>query len=112
MSESILKSVKIGLGIIDDDYEDFDPSLITHINSVFYILHQMGIGSSDPFEIKGSDETWNDFYSDISKINAVKQYMIQKVRLLFDPPLSSSAMDALKSSIEELETRLYWTFNY
>ena len=30
-----------------------------------------------------------------------------KVRLLFDPPQSSSVMDATKSMISELEWRLY-----
>lgn len=112
MSESILKTVKIGLGIVDDDYEDFDPALITHINTVFYILYQMGVGPSTPFEIKGSDETWNDFSPNVSKYNGIKQYVTQKVRISFDPPQSGSAMEALKSSIDELEARLSWTFNY
>ena len=33
--------------------------------------------------------------------------MALKVRLLFDPPQSSSVMDAIKSQISELEWRLY-----
>ena len=33
--------------------------------------------------------------------------MYLKVRLLFDPPISSSTMEAIKNSINELEWRLH-----
>ena len=40
---SILNSVKKMIGI-SSDYKVFDQDLIVHINSVFMILHQLGIG--------------------------------------------------------------------
>ena len=42
-TESILTSVKKLLGI-DESYTHFDADLIMHINSVFSILGQMGVG--------------------------------------------------------------------
>lgn len=43
MTESILTSIKKLLGI-EESYTHFDPDLIMHINSVFSILRQMGVG--------------------------------------------------------------------
>ena len=53
--ESILTSIKKMLGIIEE-YEQFDADLIMHINSVFMILNQIGVGPSRGFSIKGEDE--------------------------------------------------------
>lgn len=41
--ESILTSIKKMLGITEE-YENFDVDLIMHINSVFMILNQIGVG--------------------------------------------------------------------
>ena len=41
--ESILTSIKKMLGITEE-YEHFDSDLIIHINSVFMILTQLGVG--------------------------------------------------------------------
>lgn len=40
-------------------------------------------------------------------IEAVKSYVALKVKLLFDPPQSSTVMEAVKNQISELEWRLY-----
>lgn len=45
---SILNSVKKMIGI-SSDYKVFDQDLIVHINSVFMILHQLGIGPKKRF---------------------------------------------------------------
>ena len=45
MEESILTSIKKLLGITED-YEQFDTDIIIHINSVFMILTQIGVGPS------------------------------------------------------------------
>lgn len=109
--ESILNSIKKNLGLHEED-TSFDEDLIMHINSVFGILYQMGIGPSEPFEIKGSEETWDDFLVDKFKINYVKSYVEKKVKLMFDPPLSSSVLESVYSVIKELEWRLYSEENY
>ena len=51
-TESILTSVKKLLGI-DESYTHFDADLIMHINSVFSILGQMGVGPKKGFAISG-----------------------------------------------------------
>ena len=60
MTESILTSIKKLLGI-DESYKHFDPDLIMHINSVFSILTQLGVGPPNGFSITGDSEKWNSF---------------------------------------------------
>lgn len=103
--ESILTSIKKLLGIAEE-YEHFDADLIMHINSVFSILTQLGVGPSEGFSIEDEIAVWTDFISEKSKIELVKSYMHLKVKLLFDPPLSSSVMDAMNRQISEFEWRL------
>ena len=103
--ESILTSIKKLLGI-DEEYENFDPEIIMHINSVFMILNQLGVGPSESFSIQDSNSVWSDFMSSGSNLEAVKSYMHLKVKLMFDPPSSSAVMDAINRTISELEWRL------
>lgn len=103
--ESILTSVKKMLGI-PEDYEHFDADIIMHINSVFMILTQLGVGPAEGFTIMDEDAIWSDFIQDKKTIESVKSYMYLKVRLLFDPPLSSAVIDSMNRLISELEWRL------
>lgn len=104
--ESILTSIKKLLGIAEE-YKQFDPDIIMHINSVFMILNQLGVGPENGFSISDSSAIWDDFIpSDSKNFEAVKSYIHLKVKLLFDPPLSSSVMEAMKQMISELEWRL------
>ena len=61
ISESILISIKKLLGI-DESYTHFDPDIIIHINSVFSILTQMGVGPANGFSISGKDEVWSGLF--------------------------------------------------
>ena len=103
--ESILTSVKKMLGI-PEDYEHFDADIVMHINSVFMILTQLGVGPAEGFTIMDEDAIWSDFIQDKKTIESVKSYMYLKVRLLFDPPLSSAVLDSMNRLISELEWRL------
>ena len=103
--ESILTSIKKLLGIAED-YTAFDTDIMIHINSVFMILTQLGVGPANGFRITGAYETWEEFVSDGIVADAVKTYVYLKVRLLFDPPTSSAVMDAINRSISEYEWRL------
>ena len=103
--ESILTSIKKLLGI-NEEYEQFDPDIIMHINSVFMILNQLGVGPSESFSIQDSKSVWSDFMPSGSNLEAVKSYMHLKVKLMFDPPSSSAVMDAINRTIAELEWRL------
>lgn len=102
--ESILDSIKKLLGI-DVSYEHFDADIIMHINSVFMILHQLGV-SDTPFSITDNTAIWNDFMQDKIDINSVKSYMFMKVKLLFDPPMSSAVLESMNRLIAEFEWRL------
>lgn len=104
--DSILTSIKKLLGIAEE-YDHFDADLIMHINSVFMILTQMGVGPKEGFVITGPYEVWTSFLPETGpKLEAVKSYVYLKTRLLFDPPTASAVMDATKSMINEFEWRL------
>lgn len=103
--ESILTSIKKMLGITED-YDHFDADLIMHINSVFMILNQLGVGPSEGFRIEDELAIWDDFVDDDLYLDAVKSYMHLKVKLLFDPPASSTVMQSMNQLISELEWRL------
>ena len=105
MNESILTTIKKLLGV-PEDYEHFDMDITMHINSVFMILNQLGVGPSDGFSITDKTAVWSDFISDNKKFESVKTYVYMKVRLLFDPPLSSAVMDCINKVISEMEWRL------
>jgi hypothetical protein len=105
MNESILTSIKKMLGI-SEEYEQFDADLIMHINSVFSILTQLGVGPTNGFMIEDKTSTWNQFIGNDAKFVLVKSYMYLKVKLMFDPPLSSSVMESYKVQISEYEWRL------
>lgn len=104
--DSILTSVKEMLGIAEE-YNHFDQVLIRHINSVFMILTQMGVGPPEGFAIQDADQTWSDFVSEEENLEAVKTYVGHRVKLMFDPPQSSTLIEATNRIISELEWRLY-----
>lgn len=103
--DSILNSIKKLLGI-EKEYEVFDLDIIMHINTVFLILSQLGVGPEKPFVILDNSATWSDFWGDEEPNEAVITYMYMKVRMLFDPPTSGTATNAMDATIKELEWRL------
>lgn len=103
--DSILISVKKMLGITAE-YTHFDVDIIIHINSVFMILNQLGVGPTEGFSISSDVETWDEFTNDNLTIESVKSYMYLKVGLLFDPPASSNVLEARNRLVSELEWRL------
>ena len=70
------------------------------------VLTQLGIGPDDGFKITDKSTTWNEYLPDGANIESVKSYMYLKVRMLFDPPSSSSIMESINRLISELEFRL------
>lgn len=104
MEDSILKSTKKILGL-DSEYTAFDLDIITHINSVFSILSQLGLGPAG-FQIEDDSKDWADFIASVDGINMVKSYVFMKVRMMFDPPATSFAIDAINKQIQEMEWRL------
>ena len=105
MTNSILNSTKKILGIAAE-YKAFDLDIITHINSVFATLQQLGIGPAEGFMIEDETSKWEEFVGIDNALNPVKTYVYLRVRMLFDPPTSSFLMTSLQEQIKELEWRL------
>ena len=105
--ESILTSIKKLLGI-DEEYTHFDADIIMHINSVLMILTQLGVGPETGFVIEDDTSTWADFVPEVNaaQLHAIKSYIYMKVKLMFDPPLSSAVIEAMNRQIAEFEWRL------
>lgn len=104
--DSILTSIKQLLGPSAEDTH-FDPDIIMHINTVLAILTQVGVGPKTGFAITDATATWSDFIGDDPRLSFVKTYVYLKVKLVFDPPLSSAVLQAMKESISELEWRQF-----
>ena len=106
MEDSILTSTKKILGITSD-YSVFDLDVITHVNSAFSTLTQLGVGPAIGFMIEDESSKWEDFVGDNMKmLNMVKTYVYLKVRYLFDPPTTSFHLTAVQEQIAEHEWRL------
>lgn len=107
---SILNDVKHALGILPEDTA-FDPDVILQINSAFGTLTQIGVGPVVGFQITGVSEEWNAYYTD-PRLNAVKSYIILKVKSVFDPPPTGFATEAMARQITEMEFRLNVVADY
>lgn len=108
MKESILDSVKLSLGI-PVEYEHFDQQIMLHLNTVMAILPQLGVGPEEGFFVQDDSTAWGDLIGDAElayKLLYVKSYVCLRVRLLFDPPSSSGAIDAMERQMRELEWRI------
>ena len=106
MDESILNSVKLALGV-PEDYDAFDNQLILYINSALAATVQTGVGT-DGFMISNASAVWSDFLGDkMAALSYTKSLVILRVKLLFDPPQSSGAVNAINEQIREFEWRGY-----
>lgn len=106
--DSILTSVKKVLGI-PSYYDHFDRDILLHLNTVMSILNQLGVGPEEGFIVEDDSTTWSDLFDgdiDTNKMMYVKSYVCLRVRLLFDPPTSSGAIDAMERQMRELEWRI------
>lgn len=100
--ESILTDVKDALEGIQEEVEDFDRQLKIHINSLFPLLGRIGV-KPDIFKIEDETTTWSEYVQDDYLIALIKEYVILKCRLLFDPPASSVVLESYKALISEYE---------
>lgn len=106
MEQSILKSTKKVLLIGDED-DSFDLDILTHINSAFSTLSDLGIGPEDGFIVEDDEVEWSDFLSDhIPTLSKVKIYVFLHTRFLFDPPTTSFLLNAMEKQVEECLWRI------
>lgn len=99
LDKSIFETIKKLVGpAVDDD--DFDLDLLVHINTAISTAIQAGIGV--PNLLVDQDTKWSDFINNETQVIGVISYIYLTVRLLFDPPQSSAAMEAMKEQAQEL----------
>lgn len=105
MEESILKSTKKILGVGEDD-TSFDLDVITFVNSSLSDVLQIGIGPPGGLMIEDDTAVWADLQIPEYMQNTAKTLVFLKVRMLFDPPATSFAQDAMNKQIDEHLWRL------
>lgn len=105
MEESILTSIKKLLGIEESD-TSFDVDILIHINSTLAFLNQLGIGPDAGIFVSDKSTTWAAILGENKFLVPAKSYVFLKVKLLFDPPLSSAAIESINKLIAEFEWRL------
>lgn len=102
-SSTILSDIKEMIGIVPE-YTAFDNQVLMCINTAFATLHQLGVGPDDGFEADNTT-TWEEYYT-TKRLSFIKSYISMKVRVMFDPPTSSFALDAINKQIAEYEWRI------
>lgn len=105
MTESILNSTKHALGLTDE-YTVFDDVVILHINTAFSEFTQLGVGPKEGYFITDADNVWTEFLGESKRLELTKTCLYMKVKLIFDPPETSFAIDAINKVIERLEWRM------
>mgnify|MGYP001185001007 FL=1 len=105
MTNSILNSTKKILGIAAE-YKAFDLDIITHINSVFATLQQLGVGPVEGFMIDDEFPEWDAFLAGNIPLNQVKTYVFMRTKLVFDPPPNSFGISSMNDQIKEMEWRM------
>lgn len=105
MQDSILMTIR--KLVCGDPYADhFDTDLLVHINACFSILNQLGVGPESGFVVTDETQSWSSYVADNRILNMVKTYVTLKVKKIFDPPLTSSVLEAMDKEISQLEWRL------
>lgn len=105
MEQSILTSTKKILGL-DPTYTQFDLDVLTHINTVFSRLTELGIGDPAGFFIEDESAEWDDFLGGDPILGQVKSYVYLRVRMLWDPPSTSYHIAAMQEEIRQMEWRM------
>lgn len=106
MEQSILKSTKKVLHIGPDD-DSFDLDIMTHINSAFSTLNDIGVGPTAGFAIEDDIAKWSDFLpNDTVQLGRVKTFVLLHSRLAFDPPSTAFLVEAAQKQLDEVTWRL------
>lgn len=101
---SILETTKRLCGI-EPDVTDYDTEIIVHINTVFFVLQELGVGPEEGFLILDKETLWSQYFQTDTKL-AVISYMGLRVKMLFDPPPTGPATEAMERQAGMLEWRL------
>lgn len=110
MSNKILDDVLEYVGLQVDESDStpgaFPSQILLNINSELSKLVQLGVIDVDQFTNDATaSTTWADVLENEARLSMAKTYVKIGVRLVFDPPTSSTLMDALKREKDECEWR-------
>lgn len=107
-NDSILRTIAklVDADGLEGTDEFFDTDLMVHINTAIFELYQVGVGDRG-FTITSENETWENYLKeDLPVLSAVKDYIYIYVKLIFDPPQSSSVQTAMQSTADRLLYRI------
>lgn len=111
MNDNILASVKKMNNVLEDD-TSFDQDLIMYINSALMVVMQEWHGMDHAFRLEDGTETWDEILGEDGDYEGLKELIGLKVRMMFDPPTSSTASQAISEQIKDLEWRMFlWKDN-
>ena len=109
MDESILQTLRKLIGGAATDYTYFDQDILIHASTYLANLAQVGIGKTG-FILENENQTWRDFLGDNyppELLVQVRSWLFIKVKLIFDPPISSQYSEQLKAMADEFEWRMH-----
>ena len=98
----ILNDVKNALGVDEYNYA-FDEELLLHINSAAGELTQLGLEYFS--ELIDENTMWPTF-PNLLILTMIRQFVVLKVKLVFDPTPSETIVKTFQSTIQTLEARL------
>jgi hypothetical protein len=101
---SILTEIKEDLGI-EETVTHFDSSIIRAINTGIFKLAGLGV-VTEGYKITSSADTWDEMLDERTDLEAVKSFLYLNVKLIFDPPPTSFAIESINKVISEYEFRL------
>lgn len=106
LKSSVLDTVKKHVGLFPEDGE-FDVELINHINSALFVMYETITLTTMPM-ITSRQETWEDILTKevMEQYLVIPSYIGLRVKLIFDTPINSFAIEALKKQISEYEYRM------
>jgi hypothetical protein len=90
------------------DYTYFDEDIVIHANTYLANLVQVGIGT--PGFILTPTSTWRDFLGNNyppERLIQIRSWLWIKVKLIFDPPMSTHYADKLQEEAKEMLWRMY-----
>lgn len=106
LETSILTSTKKLLQIGDDD-DSFDPVIVSHINSAFTTLNDLGVGPDAGFFIEDDTALWSELLiEEPAQLMQIKTFVYLTVRLLFDPPQTAFLQTAMQGQLTEMTSRI------
>lgn len=105
--DSILLTIKHMLGGAAENSDHFDTDIKVAINSALMTLHQIGVGPEKGLTVRDETALWDRLLVNGDQLEAAKEYIYIKARLVFDSSsLSSAVMETLKQIAKEDEWRL------